>query len=369
MIYLYAVKIKNSITKVLILIKYTLSYLKRFLDEKLKIWRNKERVLLPKTLQLPITYKCNFDCAMCGMRNLIAQKEFSSEDLQIIIKDPIYRSIKSIGINGGEPFLRSDILEVIEVLLQLPNLQDIYFITNGYFTDKILYNLSIIHEKCEDKQVSVHVSISVDGVEEMQEKMRGNKFAFKNAENTCRKIFDNKNRYCDDINIISTITRINISKIYQVQKWAETMGLEVAYNIATIHERLDNHDKYDDFSIFTDEYARHLAMEFFYSLFYQSKSQRYFAIYYYIKMQKRIAYCDYQNDAITLVPNGNLVYCATHSKELGNVLQSSTTDVYMKNLGYKKHLHENYCDSCSHYMYDLTAEGLKLYYKELMRLI
>lgn len=69
-------------------------------------------------IQLPITFKCNFDCVMCGMRNLISQEDFSSEELSQIISDKLFQNVTGIGLNGGEPFLKKDLVECVEVITQ-----------------------------------------------------------------------------------------------------------------------------------------------------------------------------------------------------------------------------------------------------------
>lgn len=364
----YVSRIKHCIKKNILFVKYTGLCLAQSGKERIKKVLKGDKKISPKVLQLPITFKCNFDCVMCGMRNLIGNEDYSCQDLKKIISDPIYSSIKSVGINGGEPFLRNDLIEFIEILLTLPSLKTFYFISNGYLTDRILNTLPIIKKMCEERKVTLNIAFSVDGVGDMQDLMRGHRNAFEKVNHICCKILEDKEKYCDDLTVISTITKINIARIYEVQEWAEQLGIEVAYNIATIHARIDNSGRFEDFSIFTDEEARHLAMEFFYTLFLKKRSQRYFAIYYFIRYQKRVAYCDYQRSALTLVPNGNLAYCATHSKEVGNVIQSGTSNVYYENLDYQKELIKTHCASCSHYMYNLNSEGLKEYYKELLRI-
>lgn len=352
-------------------LKLKMNLYTRFRKRKIKEFIKKTipHNTVPSILQLPITYKCNFDCAMCGMRSLVGNTDFSVEDLKSIISDPLYEKIASVGVNGGEPFLRKDLIECIKVLLTLPSINNFFFISNGYFTEKILASLKEITALCNERNVKVNISISVDGIDDMQDTMRGHKNAFVHADETCRRIIAEPGVYCDYLNVISTITKVNIGRIYEVEKWSEELGIDVAYNVATIHERIANDYKYEDFSVFTDEEARHLAMEFFYGLFRKDLSERYFAIYYFIRTGKRIAYCDYQHGALTVAPNGNIAYCATHSKELGSAIGGKTSEVYNANIDYQNKLIDTFCEGCSHYMYSLTAKGLKLYNKEVLKLI
>lgn len=340
---------------------------KRFLSDfksKLIIFNYKK----PRELQLPITYKCNFDCVMCGMRSLIHKEDFTSNELDQILKNKLFQKIESVGVNGGEPFLKKNLEEYIEVIVRnLPKLKNIYIITNGYFTKIILTKLPIIKKICNDRGVCLNISISVDGIGTLQDRHRGNINASKTTFSTIDQILENRKIYCDHINIITTITKENIYNINEVEVWAQERKIEVSYNIATIHKRINNEYKYDDFSIFTDEHAKLLTQEFFYSKFLETKSQKYFGIYLYIKDGKRYSPCVYQKNGVTLTPNSEILYCATFSDELGNSLQKDPSELYFKNNKYRKQLKCERCFSCSHYIYTLSGKGYRKYCKELKK--
>ena len=321
----------------------------------------------PAIIQLPITYKCNFNCVMCGMQKLTKNKDFTPQDLEYILKDELFQNVKAVGINGGEPFLKQNLEEYIDKVLMLPKLKNIYFISNGYLTDIILEKLKIIKEKASKNNVKINISISVDGIDEMQDLMRGHKNAFIHADKTIREILNNKKLYTDNIDIICTITKINIYNINEVVAWAENLGINVAYNIATINKRIENEEKYQDFSIFTDEHARLLAQEFFYGLFRKTRSEKYFAIYYFIRYKKRLCYCDCDYNEITINPNCELSFCATYSDFIGNAKETPAHTIVKNNQNYLNTILKNDCKNCHHYMYKLNSKGIIEYYKELIR--
>lgn len=324
----------------------------------------------PNTIQMPITYKCNFDCVMCGMRHLIKREDFTYEDLNIILQDKLFHKIRSVGLNGGEPFIKEDLVQCVEVILKnLPELKKISIISNGFFTEKMCEKLAQIKAMCKERKVSVSLSLSVDGIGEMQNFHRGNKWAWEKLQATASELLSNKQRYCDYLDIICTITKYNIYHINEVECWAEGLNIPVAYNIATENVRIDNHEKLEDFTIFNDEKARMMAQEFFYCKFKQTHSQKYFAIYYFIRNRKRIAVCPCKNNEwVTLTPNCQLGYCATHSKELGNAKEVSAYQLFHGNLPYHKELTTEHCSTCSHYSYGLDKDGKKKYIKELLRI-
>ena len=324
----------------------------------------------PLTIQLPITYKCNFDCVMCGMRTMTNNKDLTPEDLKQLLKDSLFSKIENVGLNGGEPFILKNLLDYVNVLVEaLPKLKHIYIISNGYFTNHILETSQAIKQICSKKKIKYHLSISLDGIGDMQNKMRGHINAFDKTIETCQKIMLDKNKFCDEFNTICTITKINVYNLAEIESYTKIHSIPITYNVATIHKRLNNDYKYDGFSIFTDEEARMLAAEFLYCKFLETKEEMYFARFYYVQNMRRIASCQHRSNVVTITPNGAISYCAVFSKEIGNGLETSSNAVYFNknNQSYKKNLHKQYCESCSHYSESLSKEGYKLYFKEIKK--
>lgn len=369
----YAYKILGSSTiiflaKVKLILKLYSRYIFRILLGRYK--KNKDTDY-PTTLQLPITYKCNFDCVMCGMKSLIHQKDFSVPELKKILSDKLFIRIKSVGVNGGEPFILSNLDEYIQVLLDtLPNLEDIYIISNGYFTEKILSLSEKIKSLCASRNIRYHLSLSIDGYGKMQDKMRGKAGAFTHFMETYEQLNKDISHYCDELRVICTITKVNVYNLPELEVWADSNKMDIDYNIATIHKRICNEERYEDFSVFTDAHARMMTAEFFYTKYLQTNQERYFGLFYVVKTGKRISSCSHKTKAVTLTPNGQLSYCATHSDEIGNALEQSAVEIFYsdENLKYRRSMHNEYCESCTHYSASLNQkEYLLLYTKEQLR--
>lgn len=341
---------------------------KDILIEFLRWKENKQqkREEFPETIQLPITHLCNFDCVMCGMHHMVGRKDFSASELGRILEDKLFCKVKNVGVNGGEPFIKPDLIDCIDVLInKLPLLESINFISNGFYTDKILTSLKLIKEKCDKKGIQIKLSISVDGIGDMQEFHRGAKGAFTNAENTIKKLLEKRDMYVNQFDIICTITKYNIERINEVEAWANSLGVDVAYNIATANVRIENEDKIEDFSIFSDERARMLATEFFYYKFMRTGNEKYYGLYLYLTEKRRYASCPCQyNKWVTLTPDSQIGYCATYSKNLGSALENSAYDLFHGNSSYLEEILAEHCNTCSHYMYSLNVKGLKKMHKD-----
>ncbi len=354
-------------------IRYYARYIKRDIKFEYRIIRRLIRTLrrkvkkYPSTIQLPITHLCNFDCVMCGMHHMIGRRDFSAQELSEILSNELFSKIKFIGVNGGEPFLKKDFIDCIKVMIKNCSLlEEINIISNGYFTKKIVNVLQLVGPICRTNNVRLNIAISVDGIEDMQDFHRGKENAYINAVDTIKALRENS--YVDSVSCICTITKHNIYRINEVELWAEENDIDVSYNIATEHVRIENQDKVSDFTIFSDEQAKLLATEFFYKQYCKTKQEKYFGLFLFLKDRKRYSVCPCQfNEWVTLTPDAEIGYCATHSKKLGSALEKSAYDIFRDNNDYLEELKYNYCEYCSHYMYELNVEGLKKLKKEELK--
>ena len=353
--------------------RYTLSKIKYDIVTRLRLIRRKARkkavLEYPLTIQLPITYLCNFDCVMCGMHHMTRYKDFTADELDAILSDKLFSKVEAVGVNGGEPFLKPDILECFRKMIeQLPNLKNFYIISNGYFTERITRSLKEIKKMCEPKGIKVNISFSVDGIADMQDFHRGKKGAFEHIEKTIETIKSAQELYADFMNLTCTITKHNIERINEVEVWAEKTGVSVAYNIATVNVRIENEDRVNDFSLMADEHARMLAMEFFHKKYMETAEEKYYVLYLYLRDGKRYADCPCMyNEWITLTPNAQMGFCATHSKELGSALEKSAYEIIQENISHLDEIKKNYCNGCSHYTSMLNAEGYQILREEMRK--
>jgi len=323
----------------------------------------------PRILQLPITYMCNFDCVMCGVSKLKNKKDFTPEELRKIITSKLFRKITAVGINGGEPFIKDNLLNYIHAIVDtLPKLKNIHIITNGYFIDRIKEVLPQIKSVCALKRVSLNIAVSVDGIGEKNDFHRGKK-CMEKIEETIDFLLSDLGKKCYDyMNIICTITKYNVYDLSEVEVWAEKKHLNIAYNIATYNERISNLEKYEDFTIFNDELARQITEEIFYQKFRETLSEKYFCLYWFVQNRQRIALCEYKcNFGVTLTPNNQLSYCATYSKELGNAFLCDAAKLFKQHIPYRKKMVREKCKTCSHYANVTSLYGSIIYLLTLLK--
>ena len=174
-------------------------------------------VTLPTDVSWTISNNCNLGCEFCYANHYIARRDVPIEELIRIAN-----KLKEIGIinttlTGGEPFLRSDIFDLISYLKEMEF--NVSINTNGMLITKSIVNLIQLF-KIEK------VRISIDSDEEnIHNRIRGSDCAFEKAINGIRLLTSH--------NIKVDIATIPMrSNMYNLHKMANLMK---KLNISTCH--------------------------------------------------------------------------------------------------------------------------------------
>ncbi|MEM3593090.1 MAG: 4Fe-4S cluster-binding domain-containing protein, partial [Candidatus Jordarchaeaceae archaeon] len=91
-------------------------------------------VLLPLNYTLGVTYRCNSKCKTCNIwkiqQRIKPEQELSLSEWEMTLKD-IGESPFWITLTGGEPFLRKDLTELVEIIDDYCRPKIINIPTNG----------------------------------------------------------------------------------------------------------------------------------------------------------------------------------------------------------------------------------------------
>lgn len=166
---------------------------------------------------LVLTYRCNSRCVMCNTWQHPTRKEdeVRPEELAKLPR------LDFVNITGGEPFLRDDIADVLDVVQE--KTPRIVISTNGYLTDRIL-------KVMDGRDPKVGVRISLDGLGATHEQVRGVKGAYDRATQTLRGLGEMR---IPDIGFSITVSDYNAHDLLPMFRMAESLGVEFA--IAVVH--------------------------------------------------------------------------------------------------------------------------------------
>lgn len=89
-------------------------------------------------LRLAVTDRCNLRCFYCmpeeGIKYLPKKELLSFEEIERIVSLMAGMGITKIRLTGGEPFVRSDIMELIRKIKSIQGIEKIHLTTNGVLT-------------------------------------------------------------------------------------------------------------------------------------------------------------------------------------------------------------------------------------------
>lgn len=189
----------------------------------------------PFNLEFAVTYKCNLKCIQCDIwcyneKNLL---ELSVEEIYKIFSS--YRNFKVLGITGGEPFLRNDLQQIIETIIQTQNGLKILFITtNGQLPEKTEAIIKNILEQY--KNLRVITLVSIDGPMEIHEKIRGVSKAYEKALTTISLLANLKQRFNNfSLGTVTVCSPFNIDSftkvIEEIKNLKDKFNLEPSFSI------------------------------------------------------------------------------------------------------------------------------------------
>lgn len=186
----------------------------------------------PTFLLLEITERCNCRCRMCHIWEKKESLELSIKDYEHLFRDPLWRNLRILSLTGGEPFLRRDLADIILLATKcLPRLERISFPSNGILTKHIVDTVRSILASLPS-HIAFKIGISIDGIQEIHDQMRGVPGSFDKATETVRQL-KSLNSPNFSVGILSLITLETIPHLQKAHDVFKSLTTEITYTIAT----------------------------------------------------------------------------------------------------------------------------------------
>jgi MoaA/NifB/PqqE/SkfB family radical SAM enzyme len=242
-------------------------------------------------------------------------EEFAPELVQ-----KIPDGMKFINITGGEPFLRDDLDEVIQIALT--KTKRLVISTNGYFTKKAIG----LAKKFGNK---IGVRISIEGLAAANDELRGMKDGFDHGLRTLVSLYD---MGIKDIGFGITVSDRNAKDMIELWRLAKAMNVEFA--TATIHNSFYFHkddNRYEDVEMIAGEFKR-IALE----LLKTNKPKNWFRAYFNMGLANKVRGgdrplpCEVGTDMFFLDPFGNVMPCNGSDEPMimGNLKESDFLEIW-----------------------------------------
>ena len=262
---------------------------------------------------IAVTYRCNARCTMC-----YTWRHPSDKKLEISAKDLVsLPQMIRLNVTGGEPFLKDDLGEILEVVKK--KARRVVISTNGFLTKRTLEVMS--------RHKDVGIRISVDGMEEVHDAIRGFKGANQKSLETLRGL---KDLGLKDLGIAVTISDQNATDLVPLFRLAEREGVELA--TAVLHNAYYFHK--EDNVIVNKEFVGEEIRKLMTAYLGSSHPKDWFRAYFtqglvdHVNGKPRTLKCTMATDSFFVDPFGYVRPCNVMNLPFGNIKEKSFQEIW-----------------------------------------
>jgi MoaA/NifB/PqqE/SkfB family radical SAM enzyme len=179
-----------------------------------------------------VTRRCNGRCVYCNIwrSQSLPEDELKPDEIREYFKPKeLFERVESIGVTGGEPFLRNDLVDLCHALKEVCPNANLGLVTNGLLPERVIKTMVQLRDEVEPK---VACGVSIDGFAESDSITRGDKSHYYKAWKTVELLKENN----FSVGIGSTLVDANIEDAVAFKKYVESKGINYAFEIASESE-------------------------------------------------------------------------------------------------------------------------------------
>ncbi len=165
----------------------------------------------PTDASIILTYRCPMQCKMCNIWQYPTDRkeEIKASDLRSLPK------LKFINLTGGEPFIREDLIEIVEECYR--HTDRIVISTSGWFEDRVI--------ALAERFPNIGIRISIEGLSRKNDELRGREGGFDKGLRTLLRL---KQMGLKDIGFGCTVSNNNSKDMLSLYRLSLSLGLEFA---------------------------------------------------------------------------------------------------------------------------------------------
>jgi len=304
--------------------------------------RNSRRELgLPRFLTYTVTFTCNARCIMCDSWKLDSEGDLTIAEVEAVFRQ--LPQMDAVRLTGGEPFVRKDLPEIADLVHHRLRPFFLHITTNGFLTDRII-------SFCEkrDRSLPLQLLISIDGLEEKHNKVRGRDTAWKTATRTLRELAPRRRELNLGLAVNQTVVDAEGAENYRLLRdelaplgihnhFVMAYDTSATYNLEREKELPPSEiGQFTTFGDFTTEQLKNLLDEVESDLDHYPLKERLAKRYYLRGIRNRLLHgrgfpnpkCVALSSHMRLFPNGDVPTCQFNSKTIGNLKTQSFREVW-----------------------------------------
>ena len=187
-------------------------------------------------VEFAVTYKCNSKCKHCNIWRIyktnpkLLSNELKLNEIKTLFTGSKYlKKLRMIGITGGEPFLREDIVDLLGFFVEYYPKVKVNIVTNGVFPELIENRLKCFIKKYKFPIENFSLTISLDGIGKVHDKIRG---VPGNYQRVLKLIHSTKKLGIHNVCLSFTITQWNYHQLERVYRLSRRMKVGIGIQFA-----------------------------------------------------------------------------------------------------------------------------------------
>jgi MoaA/NifB/PqqE/SkfB family radical SAM enzyme len=311
------------------------------------------KVIAPSVLHVNVNLRCNTKCAMCNIWELKSSHELSVEQFGEIFADPVYSDVEYIILAGGEPTLRNDLAAIIELMHKhMPHLKKILLQSNVINRSSIERQYGAIARYCAAHKIRLSLGVSLDGIGETHDRIRGVKGAFAKVMENIQFMKSLQKEIPFNLGLDPTIFSMNVQEMQDLKDLAKRLDMPITFQIASLADDYYHNENIENV-LKVGERDRISLIQFLKRQVAEASLLDSLAYYYADVVDhlegapKRGLPCPFADQGLLLNPDGSLQYCH-NSRPIGNALEKSSAELYYapENQAYRGTVQREVCPSC-----------------------
>jgi MoaA/NifB/PqqE/SkfB family radical SAM enzyme len=170
----------------------------------------------PLAAHIKLTENCQAKCVSCDYWKSRWEDHIDTDRAIDLINQIAAAGIRNLRLTGGEPLLRVDLFRVLKAA-STSSFHKIILQTNGLLIKKL-------HKEINDSPIT-HVAVSIDGLKETNDQIRGIRGYFDLGMEGLRLL---KNK---DLAISITLNRVSAAELTRLHETARSVGARIETNI------------------------------------------------------------------------------------------------------------------------------------------
>lgn len=286
----------------------------------------------PHAAHLIVTFRCNLKCLGCGSWQVKEHADLSAAEWR-----DTFRQLKSLDIMkilGGEPMVRSDIVEILSDAREIVDPYILQMTTNGMLTKRTVRAIDAV------AWPGLQLRISVDGTEPTHDRMRGVPGSWKLVNRTVQEVAALKAKHGFKFGINFAVTDESIDEFDHMVEYAESVGADLIpgvnvdpflvgttppevrlQQVIMLEDPSRGLAKLEDHRVGTKRelpFVDHVMSRFITKRTFKRQ----------IESGEHRFTCRELRDLLYLLPNGNVVRCGMDHEPIGNLRESSFDDIW-----------------------------------------